>query len=98
MKLRPLPTVVERRFSKREKAVGAHSDQEGCRPSKRPGTIKVDPRQSPRDYCDTLIHESIHEVCPYLEEWVVLELADVIERVIHRAGYHRVYAPRKKMK
>jgi len=45
-----------------------------------------------------LIHESIHEVCPYLEEWVVLELADVIERVIHRAGYHRVYAPRKKMK
>jgi len=90
-----LPAVVERRFSKREKASGAHSDQEGKRPGKRPGTIKADPRQTPRDYCDTLIHETIHEGCPYLEEWVVEDLADMIERVLHRAGYRRIYDLKK---
>ena len=86
-----IPAVIERRFSKREKGVGAHSDQEGCRPGKRPGTIKVDPRQTPRNYCETLIHETIHECCPYLEEWVVEDLGDMIECVLHRAGYRRIY-------
>lgn len=89
-----LPRVVEYRFPKRDKATGDHSDREGRRPGKRPGRIRVDPRQTPRDRCETLIHETIHEVCPYLEEWVVLELGDVIERVLHRDGYRRIHTAR----
>ena len=91
MRSRPLPAVIERRFSKREKAGGSHSDEAGKPPGKRPGVIKVDPRHSPRYYCEVLIHETIHEVCPYLEEWVVLDLGDTIERMLHRAGYRRIY-------
>jgi len=86
-----LPTVIERRFSKREKAKGAHSDTKGKPPGKRPGIVWVDPRQTPRDYCETLIHETLHECCPYLEEYAVQAAGDMIERVLNRAGYQLVY-------
>jgi len=92
-----LPKVIERRFSKREKAAGSHSDKVGKRPGKRPGIVYVDPRQTPRDYCETLIHETLHECCPYLEEWAVQNAGDVIERVLHRAGYRKIYALGKRI-
>jgi hypothetical protein len=88
-----LPKVIEWRFDQRERpaARGEHSDRAGKRPGKRPGWIRVDPRQTPRDRCETLIHETIHEVCPYLEEWVVQELGDTIEQILNRDGYRRIY-------
>lgn len=88
-----LPSLIEWRFpgKKGKHACGSHSDEEGKRPGKRPGVIKVDPRQTPRDRCDTIIHETVHEVCPYLEEWVVVELADKIERMLHADNWRRIY-------
>jgi hypothetical protein len=92
-----LPRVVEHRFAKKDKAMGDHSDKVGRPPGKRPGVIRVDPRNSPRLRCEVLIHESLHEFCPYLEEWAVRETADRIERILHRDGYRRIHlrAPRK---
>jgi hypothetical protein len=87
----PLPRVIEWRFPKRDKATGQHSDREGKRPGKRPGVIKVDPRQTPRDRMETLIHEMLHEVCPYLEEWAVQEAGDKIEQLLFRDGYRRIH-------
>ena len=91
-----LPKVIERRFSKREDCAGTHSDESGKPPGKRPGVITIDPRSTPRGYCEILIHEALHEYCPYLEEWVVADTADKIECLLHRAGYHRIYDPNKK--
>jgi hypothetical protein len=90
MKIR-LPTVTERRFSKSEKAVGSHSDIAGRPPGKRPGRITVDSRLSPRQRCETLIHESLHEYFPWLEEYAVQDTADKIERILYRDGYRRIY-------
>jgi hypothetical protein len=97
-KVSRLPRVIEYRFSKQSKTCGLHSDKVGHRPVKRPGVIRIDPRQTPRSYLDTLLHESIHEFAPYLEEWAVEELADKLEQMVTNAGYHRVYARRKQMK
>ena len=88
---RKLPRVIEWRFPKRAGAIGQHSDNKCQRPGPRPGIIKIDPRLTPRDRCEVLIHETIHEVCPYLEEYMVRELGDVIERVLHRDNWRKIY-------
>jgi hypothetical protein len=93
-----LPKVIERRFSKRAKAGGSHSDKKGKPPGRRPGVIYVDPRQTPRDYCETLIHETLHECCPYLEEYAVQAAGDTIERVLNRAGYQLIYPKDRSIK
>ena len=82
-----LPTVWEVKFPKKDR-YGDHSDQPGKPPGKRPGKIRISKRirHRPRLYCEILIHEALHEYCPYLEEWVVQETADKIERILNRAG------------
>ena len=85
-----LPRVIEYRFPKpkprKKKTCGDHV----------PGRIRIDPRQTPRDYLDTLLHEGLHEFAPYLDEPAVYFIADCLEQLVTRAGYRRIYAPGKR--
>ena len=73
---------VRHRKLGRERAYGiAYSD----------GVIEVDPRQDPREYLDTLIHELLHQAAPtsYLDEEAVVEVARVLTKHLWESGYRR---------
>lgn len=53
--------------------------------------IFVDPRQKPKDYLDTVIHESLHLTCPDWTEEKVISVAKSLTDIVWRAGYRRVY-------
>ncbi len=92
---RDLPKVKEVKFPKKDR-YGDHSDKPGRPPKKRPGVIRISKklRKRTRLYCEVLIHEGLHEYCPYLEEWAVQEAADKIECLLNRAG---IWKLRKKI-
>ena len=58
-----------------------------------PGTkkyvIEIDPRQSPKEYLDTLIHESLHELLPNKKENFILNAGTTIANLLWRLGYRR---------
>jgi hypothetical protein len=58
-----------------------------------PGTgehiIEIDPRQCPKEYLDTLIHESLHELFPKATESRVLRAGTSIANLLWRLGYRR---------
>ena len=51
--------------------------------------IEIDPRQSPQDYMDTLIHETIHELFPKMKEPKVLHAATTITNLLWKLSYRR---------
>lgn len=51
--------------------------------------IYIDPRLCPKDYLDTLIHETIHHCFPKLSEYKVLNVATTIADLLWRLGYRK---------
>lgn len=60
-----------------------------CWPNTRKHVIEIDPRQCPKDYLDTLIHEAVHEIMPRKREGFVLKTATSIANLLWRLGYRR---------
>ena len=53
------------------------------------GTIEIDPRQTQKQYLDTIIHELLHWVSPTWNERKVSATARLITRELWKAGYRR---------
>lgn len=64
---------------------------DGCVGQCYPGwrTLEIDPRQCPKDYMDTLIHEAFHELFPKMKEPKVLRSATSIANLLWRLGYRK---------
>ena len=60
-----------------------------CWPFTRQHIIEIDPRQCPKDYLDTLIHESLHEILPRKSEKFILRAASSIANLLWRMGYRK---------
>lgn len=74
---------IKRRKLGRYKALGiAHPD----------GLIEIDPRQTPREYMDTLIHELLHQVkaSSYWDETAVTKVANALSHHLWEEGYRRM--------
>ena len=54
------------------------------------GVVEIEPRQKPRCYLDTVIHEVLHIVLPDASETRILKSAHQITDVLWRLGYRRV--------
>ena len=55
-------------------------------------SIKVDPRQPPKEYMDTVIHELLH-VMPRSREWSEKEVchaAGILTHFLWKLGYRRI--------
>lgn len=52
-------------------------------------TVYIDPRLSPKDYLDTLIHETIHHCVPKLSENKVLNVSTTVANLLWRLGYRK---------
>jgi len=79
--LAKLPHVIERNLIAKMGALGL------CYPN---GTICIDPRQSSREYLDTLIHEHLHFCFPKLSESRVEWVAKVISKAIWKKDFRRI--------
>lgn len=53
------------------------------------GKITVDPRQSPYEMLDTLVHESLHEAQPEITEEGIVRISRLISKVLWREGYRK---------
>jgi hypothetical protein len=53
------------------------------------GDIHVDCRQSEEEMIDTVVHELIHDVMPYLDEEAVEKSANIIAKAMWQLGYRR---------
>ena len=73
--------IVERKLGK-ENAVGLHWPGDHL--------IEIDPRQTSREYLDTLIHESLHEIFPNASETTIMRAAGTITDVLWRCNYRRI--------
>ncbi len=73
--------VVERKLGK-EKAWGQQWPGDHL--------IEIDPRQDSKDFLDTLIHETIHELFPNASEKTVERAAATLTKVIWKCRYRRV--------
>ena len=74
---------IKRRKLGRHKALGiAHPA----------GLIEIDPRQPPKEYLDTLIHELLHQVKPssYWDEDAVVKAANALSHHLWEQGYRRM--------
>lgn len=82
---KPLKIRVVRKFLQEEGCVGL------CYPDydDEIKTLFIDPRLCPRDYMDTLIHETIHQCFPKLSENKVLNVATTIAHLLWRLGYRK---------
>ena len=66
----------------RQKAVGqAYSDAR---------VIEIDPRQTSKNYLDTLIHELLHVYCPSWSETKVNNTAKEMTQIIWQKNYRRI--------
>ena len=74
------PRVVERKLG-RYKAWGTCSSD---------GEIEIDPRQKPRQYLDTLLHELLHWTNPKLSERQVRHAARLMTREIWAKGFRQI--------
>lgn len=57
--------------------------------------IEVEPRQCPKDYLDTIIHESLHIIFPKKKESSILRAGTSIVNLLWRLGYRRVNNKKK---
>lgn len=75
-------TIIERKL-KRERATGlAHFDD---------ALIEIDPRQKPREWLSTLIHEALHHAFPDMDEAPVAAAEKKIADILWRAGVRRIH-------
>ena len=52
--------------------------------------IEIDPRQTPPDYLDTLIHEKLHHLFPDWKEDEVLKIATSLAEFLWSQNYRKV--------
>lgn len=57
--------------------------------------ISIDPRQSPKEYFDTLTHEAVHFAFPEFDfpdvtEKEVIRAGRLISKILWRAGYRKI--------
>lgn len=56
-----------------------------------PPVIEVDPRNTPRQRMEVIIHEMLHHLCPDKSEtWVRLN-AKKVRNMLWKDGYRRIY-------
>ena len=60
-----------------------------CWPGAGDHIIEIDPRQCPKEYLDTLIHEGLHELFPRSEENTILRAGTSLANLLWRLGYRR---------
>lgn len=53
------------------------------------GTIFIDPRQSPKEQANTLLHELLHDAMPQLDEMAITWIADHIAESLWAEGYRK---------
>lgn len=51
--------------------------------------IWIDPRQSPREYIDTLVHESMHLAFPHFDEELITVSSSFIATILWQQGYRK---------
>ena len=75
-----LTKVIEKKLG-RERAMGEaiFGENEIC----------IDPRQSSKDYLDTLTHEAMHLALPELNEEAITTSATFVARILWRQGYRK---------
>lgn len=74
--------VIERKL-KRERAVGQVFLDDRL--------IEIDPRQKPREWLGTLIHEAVHMAFPDMPEKSVAAAEKKIADILWRAGVRRIH-------
>lgn len=52
--------------------------------------IEIDPRQTKKEYLDTLIHEALHELFPRSKERKILHAGTSVANLLWRLGYRQV--------
>ena len=52
--------------------------------------IEIDPRQSPRQYLNTVIHETLHILLPSFSETKIRKMGDKISEMVWKQNYRRV--------
>lgn len=82
MPKRKRPIRVRERKLRRECAKGFAYVSEGL--------IEIDPRQRPRSYLNTLVHEVLHFLCPERGESWIARSACRITRTVWEAGYRKI--------
>lgn len=73
--------IVERKLG-HERAFGQAWQGEGL--------IEIDPRQSSRNYLDTLIHEGMHIIFPTMREYKVRRAANQLSNLVWRQNFRRI--------
>jgi hypothetical protein len=58
------------------------------------GEIILDPRQPEDELLDTVIHELLHDACPYLEEYAVEVYGNHISEALWRMGWRLTKKPK----
>lgn len=84
--------IVERRLGG-HKALGLYwyqQNSDGSRDKRFTPIIEIDPRQAPKEELDTVLHESLHHVCPELTEEQVVAAAADMTQILWGIGYRRV--------
>lgn len=76
--------ILNRMIADTDNAVGQ------CWPWTKKHIIEIDPRQSPKDYLDTIIHETLHELFPRKKEKDILKAGNSISNLLWRLKYRRV--------
>lgn len=72
--------VIERKLG-REKALGQAWDD----------LVEIDPRQNPKEYLDTVIHELLHVALPELSEAQVIQVSRLISSKLWKIGFRRIH-------
>jgi hypothetical protein len=75
-------TVIERKL-KRHRAVGQAFLEDRL--------IELDPRQKPREWLGTLVHEALHIAFPDMEEAPIAAAEKKVLDILWRAGVRRVH-------
>ena len=81
MKRRP-PIVVRERKLAREKADGLYWPETRA--------IEIDPRQPPKEYLDSVVHEVLHDALPSFSERRINSVSRLISRVLWNQSYRKV--------
>lgn len=54
------------------------------------GRMEIDPRQNPKEYFSTILHELLHASFPDLSEEVVLKAEEIFIKTLWQQGYRKV--------
>jgi hypothetical protein len=73
--------VVERKLGK-NKCVGVFWPHRNL--------VEIDPRQSSKEYLNTLVHELLHAACPEMTEEGVIRVANLVARHLWKQKYRKI--------